>query len=369
MTIQEILEKYRQAITPEGQLKFSEKEILDLVNVISRNSTGEWAYVTHGNGDGFYSSPLTGYVQLREDGAVRYPDGTVSYGEYDPHWGYYRYGIRTIHRLMALTFLDPPQNPRDFHVNHIDGDKLKNAKENIEWVSPSENSIHAYETGLRGDNRPMYLMNLETDECFKFYGVQPCARFLETNGANITLYLQGKRKNPWRKKWSMWREGEDKPGLTRDDITVHNVGGYRCVLSVCTETGNKTFYYGVGEAARHTGLSKPALYWYLNRKSVTGTNLFKGCYWSFVDETFSQRDDVNVVGSPPKMGRVLPKKRPKRILVEDIATGTTETWDSLRDYSNHIGWKKNSLEKAIWRNKGVFQDKRFTYLSEESPAG
>ena len=51
-----------------------------------------------------------------------------------------------VHRLMALTFIDSLFGKK--FVNHIDGDKQNNSVENLEWVSHSENMIHAYKIGL-----------------------------------------------------------------------------------------------------------------------------------------------------------------------------------------------------------------------------
>lgn len=53
---------------------------------------------------------------------------------------------RTIHRLMALTFL-PSINGKNY-VNHIDGNKFNNNLNNLEWVTPSENQLHAIKNGL-----------------------------------------------------------------------------------------------------------------------------------------------------------------------------------------------------------------------------
>ena len=50
-----------------------------------------------------------------------------------------------IHRLVAEAFIPKPEG-KD-HVNHIDNDAKNNRAENLEWVTPLENSTHAWKTG------------------------------------------------------------------------------------------------------------------------------------------------------------------------------------------------------------------------------
>lgn len=52
----------------------------------------------------------------------------------------------SVHRLVCDAFHPNPENKRE--VNHIDGNKLNNKPENLEWNTRWENSNHALKTGL-----------------------------------------------------------------------------------------------------------------------------------------------------------------------------------------------------------------------------
>ena len=56
--------------------------------------------------------------------------------------------VRTllVHREVATLYVPNPFNKPE--VNHIDGNKQNNQASNLEWVTPQENMIHAYATGL-----------------------------------------------------------------------------------------------------------------------------------------------------------------------------------------------------------------------------
>lgn len=51
-----------------------------------------------------------------------------------------------VHRLVASAYCDGFRP--DLCVNHKDGNKLNNHYTNLEWVTKSENSLHAWRTGL-----------------------------------------------------------------------------------------------------------------------------------------------------------------------------------------------------------------------------
>lgn len=109
-----------------------------------------------------------------------------------------QYVTRSVHRLIALTFIGPADG-RD--VNHMNGIKRDNRLANLEYLSRGDNHRHAYRTRLRepvgrklSDEQVREISALQgvgtQDEIARAFGVCRASVGLIHNGKRHQLVLQ-----------------------------------------------------------------------------------------------------------------------------------------------------------------------------------
>ena len=107
-----------------------------------------------------------------------------------------------IHKLVAMTFLDPPDSEDMNNINHIDGNKFNNHFSNLEWVTSKRNCEHAQQTGLK-NNKVLPVLQFKMDDTFirEFSSITEAARETGASDAKISMVCKGKRKSTGNFKW------------------------------------------------------------------------------------------------------------------------------------------------------------------------
>lgn len=95
-------------------------------------------------------------------------------------------------RLVAMTFLGAP--PKDYTVNHKDGNRMNNSIDNLEWLSLGDNVRHAFATGLMYRTQKNIVLKDDTSgEVFEFASYAECSRFLGRNNRYVSGRLKKKQ--------------------------------------------------------------------------------------------------------------------------------------------------------------------------------
>ena len=81
-----------------------------------------------------------------------------------------------VHRLVLQTF--NPTNDLNLTVNHIDGNRLNNNLNNLEWLTLEDNIRHAFENNLMPSVKNTKLLRLKDNKQFEFYSMSKASQFL-----------------------------------------------------------------------------------------------------------------------------------------------------------------------------------------------
>jgi hypothetical protein len=144
-----------------------------------------------------------GYYQVSSEGRIRnITTGHILKGDtnnlgYKRVWLYAPVTKRIfVHRLVALAFCDNWSEEKV--VNHKDGNKQNNTASNLEWVTRSENDLHAFRLGLRSVYPCQFKHKIiaynKDGTIYKIYdNVQKCCDDLQVAWSNIYNCCNGKQ--------------------------------------------------------------------------------------------------------------------------------------------------------------------------------
>ena len=154
----------------------------------------QWKKIIIDNKETFYS--VSNYGEVRNDSTGTLLKGSVANNGY--HMVHLRYRIDkycSVHRLVMKAFC-PVEDMDELQINHIDGDKLNNYIENLEWSTALENMRHSFQTGLqRYEMKPCHMYDLEGSYIKSFINSNEAARELGVDRNNILRCLNNEQQH------------------------------------------------------------------------------------------------------------------------------------------------------------------------------
>ena len=125
--------------------------------------------------------------------------------------------IFRIHRLVAQLFIPNPENKPE--INHVDGNKLNNFAENLEWVTHAENMGHAAAVGLNKTGAQHPLAKL-TDEQVKSIRNNPSGlsirQLAKLFGVDPTVISEVQCGKSYKKSGGSIRKSKNQPRVPDD---------------------------------------------------------------------------------------------------------------------------------------------------------
>lgn len=219
------------------------------------------------------------------------------------------------HHVVLSTFREKPMLPEGSMLvgNHLDGVKDNNRLDNLEWTSQSQNTYHAYRTGLNWKAKTVWIKDLRTGEITEHYSMRDAAKCYGIPHTQISKWFRTTRQWPLMKYYDAATHGMEFVGFTSEDAGKSYViyGG----LVLISPDGDKYHMESTVMAATMVGVS----YATLSHSLCHGDKMFSRNGWK-AWWTRNYPGDVNECKYIPKEPR--PKtgglqRFPVKVVFED----------------------------------------------------
>ena len=177
----------------------------------------QWKKIIIDGKETFYS--VSNFGEIRNDSTKTLLKGYISNNGYQMvHLRQRIDKICSVHRLVLKAF-SPCEEMDELQVNHIDGNKLNNNLNNLEWSTALENMRHSFQTGLqRFQMKTCYVYDLQGNYIKSFINSHEAEKELGIDNSSILRCMSNQQshckqyqfKDYKKNKISEWKDPKEK---------------------------------------------------------------------------------------------------------------------------------------------------------------
>lgn len=188
------------------------------------------------------------------------------------------------HRALSLVFKDYPDNADFMIINHINGNPGDDRLDNLEWANHKVNLDHAYQNGLRSQNKPVLARNVLTGEVRQFYSVAECGRKLGILDKTLNFRLEKCAFSSVNRDGYQLKYADDNRSWIIPDDPKEAIARAVQALEVTykdCKTGEVKSASSVSQAGKETGINPDSISYRLNRDDLS---VLFGYQFKYIDD-------------------------------------------------------------------------------------
>lgn len=274
---------------------------------------------------------------------------------------------KELHHLVCLAFHGLPPVHKDrkkYEVNHKDGNKHNTLPDNLEWMTRGENIAHAYETGLRTDNTPVYVMDINTGERKRYSTIAAVGRLLGLKPNVVCRIIVKHRHKPYLDRYLFEKDFSDrkiKENSRYRDLIAHDVVKNKIIVAAdlphlehLTGVKKGTIREYLIDPVRKDRLLAGYVFRYLGDNEDPLPKHSKKDAKNSREEYFSKKEQA-----PAKYG----------VLVKDYINNRVDEYRTLEDAAEATGVDKGTIRYLIntLKRPRLFRGLAFKYTDSDVP--